>query len=747
MSPNRVVGFLCVALAGALSALYLAFDVHFAMNNDALYFSHNKAQAMQASLRAGELPMWNPLEGAGIDQIAEGSKDFLLAPLLLVVDAKAYLALAGFAFLAGSIFAFYWFAVNVGLRPWPAAVGACVWASNGFNLWHLHELNQQSVLLWLPAVLGGLAILESHPRRARIVLVAAASASLSYGRLELTEYTYAIAVLFIWLAMPASRRVRSTITLAVSGLLGTMIVAWFLAPYFHALAASARIGQTHAPVYWPWHALLRHALPSTDAQVASRAYVSLIALPLAVVGLRRDRGLTLVAMALSALYVLFTFDTRVYPLVQSLPLHHAHWNVERFVAFGAFAFSLLTAAGLDALDPEKESPVSPAAARAMLALTLVGAVLLLVMLARMREVPRPVLVLNILQVLVTCGLISGLLISVRIRSQRLHRFVLAGAAVAALGFGFGFNRTDRNDGDLTELEGVYFGWTLGQLPSPAPVHPRRPGPFRTFDELQFHPAFRASQRTESLEYYTPFIDRRVAQYVAVLKGTQLDVAPERRGESVLARVADARVLCTRRSDLPADWERIYDNGGVFCYERRHPLLRYRFVDRVRAIAAGEDPIQTVVEMGRAQAEWFDQGIAVEGPVPAAADTFTHDNNRILAERTRFNRIDLQVEVGQPRAILTIANRFDMGWRASVDDSPVPLFRANAIFQGLVIPGGRHAVTLRYRTPFLLPGAMVSAVGFGIAVLWIRRAGRLRPSGLAANAITSDRRIPAWSSRS
>jgi hypothetical protein len=729
VTPHRIVALLCVALVGLLTLLYLGFDVHFALNNDALYFSHNKAQALQAAFMAGDLPMWNRLEGAGIDQLAEGSKDFLASPLLLVVDAKSYLVIAGFVLLAGSIFAFYWFAVSLGLRPWPAAVAACVWAANGSNLWHLHELNQQSVVLWMPVVLGAIALLDRQPKRARVLLVVAACVSLSYGRLELTEFIYATAVVFVCVHTPASRRLAVIRTAAVTGAIGAVLAAWFLAPYVHALATSARIDRVGAPVYWPWDALLRHLLPSTEVRLASRAYLPLVAVPLVLLGLRRHRRMAIVAAVLAAAYLLLAFDTGVYPWVQALPLHGANWNVERFVVLGFFSISLLTACGLDTLEPDERARLSPRLAMQIGVLTGAMCVLLVATLLRMPEVPQSVLILNSMQLAATVVIVTGLLYASCKRRPVLHRVMLGLAAVAALAFGFGFNRLDRNDGDLAELDAVYFGRIAGSVPSAASVRSRKPGSFRVVDELQFHPAFWASVRLESLGYYTPFAERHLAAYVARLNGGRaLDVAGVRRGESILARLADARIVCTRRTEMGPGWERIYDHGGVFCYERPDYLPRYRLVHEARTLAAGEDPVAAIVALALEDPAWFDRGVIVEAPVTTPRLDRGSAVDRVIDDRTSTNRIDLTVEVSGPGAILTVANRFDEGWHATIDGRPARLFRANGLFQGIAVETGRHAIVLRYRTPYLVAGALTSLAGLLFCALWLRFGRAARPHG-------------------
>src|SRR5205807_336844 len=89
----------------------------------------------------------------------------------------------------------------------------------------------------------------------------------------------------------------------------------------------------------------------------------------------------------------------------------------------------------------------------------------------------------------------------------------------------------------------------------------------------------------------------------------------------------------------------------------------------------------------------------------------------------------QWSVDTPRGgFLRISGRYDRGWSARVDGRPVPVWRADGVFRGVVVPNGRHAVTFRYRNRAEHVGrwlALVGLVGFvallaGHALTWPAR---------------------------
>lgn len=58
---------------------------------------------------------------------------------------------------------------------------------------------------------------------------------------------------------------------------------------------------------------------------------------------------------------------------------------------------------------------------------------------------------------------------------------------------------------------------------------------------------------------------------------------------------------------------------------------------------------------------------------------------------------LEVAASDP-ALLVLADRGHRGWRASIDDTPVPIVRADYLFRGVRIEAGRHRVRFTYLRP-------------------------------------------------
>jgi hypothetical protein len=103
--------------------------------------------------------------------------------------------------------------------------------------------------------------------------------------------------------------------------------------------------------------------------------------------------------------------------------------------------------------------------------------------------------------------------------------------------------------------------------------------------------------------------------------------------------------------------------------------------------------------------------------------------QILASRVGAHRIEATVKTDQPM-LLTLAQANYPGWRATVDDRPVPLWTANYAFQTLQVPAGQHEVRVVFRSGSFHSGALLTVIGLlalsAFAIAGRRAENRSRP---------------------
>ena len=93
--------------------------------------------------------------------------------------------------------------------------------------------------------------------------------------------------------------------------------------------------------------------------------------------------------------------------------------------------------------------------------------------------------------------------------------------------------------------------------------------------------------------------------------------------------------------------------------------------------------------------------------------------RILAKDFTPARQSIDVETPAP-AMVVLSQAYYHDWKASVDGTAVPLWRANYAFQAVEVPAGKHRILLIYKDNALRCGGAISLASIGLcAGGWLR----------------------------
>jgi hypothetical protein len=82
------------------------------------------------------------------------------------------------------------------------------------------------------------------------------------------------------------------------------------------------------------------------------------------------------------------------------------------------------------------------------------------------------------------------------------------------------------------------------------------------------------------------------------------------------------------------------------------------------------------------------------------------------------RVEIETTSTAP-AFLVLTDSYSPGWRATVDDRPAPIIRANQIFRAIEVPAGTHRVVFRYVPVPLYLGILVSALALIVSLAKVR----------------------------
>ncbi len=81
-------------------------------------------------------------------------------------------------------------------------------------------------------------------------------------------------------------------------------------------------------------------------------------------------------------------------------------------------------------------------------------------------------------------------------------------------------------------------------------------------------------------------------------------------------------------------------------------------------------------------------------------------------------------------MVVLSDTYFPGWRALVDGQSTPIHEVNGAFRGVVVPRGKHVITMRYRPMSLALGALLTLLGVAGAVVAAVRSRKEEPRKLS-----------------
>lgn len=167
------------------------------------------------------------------------------------------------------------------------------------------------------------------------------------------------------------------------------------------------------------------------------------------------------------------------------------------------------------------------------------------------------------------------------------------------------------------------------------------------------------------------------------------------------------------------WEVVFaDTNGVTVYRSHSALPRAYLVFAAEVV---DSPAQS---LARTLDSAFDarHSVVLEAMpaawTPPAAPIST--SAQVEFRQRRATSLELTIEAPAP-ALLVLLDTYAEGWRATVDQQPVPIYRANHAFRAIVVPAGHHLVAFAYAPPLLALGIAISICAWMVVLgllLWL-----------------------------
>ncbi|HEV2108938.1 MAG TPA: YfhO family protein, partial [Thermomicrobiales bacterium] len=285
-----------------------------------------------------------------------------------------------------------------------------------------------------------------------------------------------------------------------------------------------------------------------------------------------------------------------------------------------------------------------------------------------------------------------------------------------------FLRSRAEDGELAR----FFGYDPG-------IHPGNATPqlYRFFFADPRTAALLLNNRAtalqlEDIQGYNPVQPQRYVEVMRALNGFaqeyhEANVYPSGLG-SPLLNLLNARYLVVPAA-IPADrtdlrelirtYSTVYEDEDVQVLENRAALPRAWLVHEARLVARGEAlPLLASGAVDPRRVALVEEMPSLDLAPPDAAGA-----DEAIVTLYEADHLRITVRTDTP-ALLVLSETADPAWRAQVDGEPVPVLTANHILRAVPVPAGEHTIELRYESPALWWGTVVSLVAYtGLTGVW------------------------------
>jgi hypothetical protein len=657
--------------------------------------------------KQGNIPLWNPLTFSG-NPLLGNIQSAALYPLnllfLFVPFVDAWTTLIVLQTLLGGLF-MYWYLRTLSLKAEASALGAIVWCFGGFMVAWLTWGTIDHVALWLPVAILAIDKIVRQQNNALsyktvfwpLIFVFAMVSQFFAGHAQISLYFFLIVCSYI-----TFRKAWTARTVFLIGFIA-LITAIQWIPLIEWTSQSSRILEAsdwHAEGWFiPWQNLAQFIAPDFFGNPATGnywgqwnyaefiGYIGLLPLifALSAIALKKSNVMVFWAMT-AAVAFLFALPTPVayLPFIFKIPILSS-LQPTRLLFVIDFAFAVLAAYGFHgAVEHGMKF-------RARTVIVMIGFILAgLWSIAKVRQldVSARNLVLPTALYVAASALIF---LHTRKFSVRIVRNIvtwsIVGLTVAdLLRFGWKFTPFTPREYFFPETKVIAF---LKQQ--------QRPFRVMSLDKRILPPNTASYFGIETIEGYDPIISLRYEELLSSIVRGKPDISAPfgfnrivtlpSFGSSVLP-ILNVKYLLSL-GDLSEPYlKKVFEEGETKVYEDRRALPRVWATERVRPAAGKAESVMILHTASDLRREAVVEGDISLLSVPTKSDEFA-----LLTEYLP-HRAQIETSFRVPR-FLVFGTAYHPGWKALIDDTTAPIYRTNYIFQGVVVPEGKHRVVFSY----------------------------------------------------
>ena len=200
-------------------------------------------------------------------------------------------------------------------------------------------------------------------------------------------------------------------------------------------------------------------------------------------------------------------------------------------------------------------------------------------------------------------------------------------------------------------------------------------------------------------------------------------------DSPVLDLLNVKYLLTRQ-ELGGKWESVYrDSHGMTVYRNRDVMPRAFVVYQAEIVDNAKGSLVRLTD----GAFDYRTTVILEG-IPAAEISLPDEpilaSDEVQIVRYEPERLEVRVST-TASGFLVLTDGYDPGWRAELDNQPVPIYIADHAFRAVALPAGEHRVAFVYDPPAFKIGLGISLLAWGgvaLAALGLVLAGRRRALG-------------------
>lgn len=699
---------------------------------DVTVFFYPQDVFYNASLKAGEFPLWNPQIFGGHPVVASGQSGFLyplralLHWLFSVGTAKTWLQILHFL---GMGFAMRYFLRVRGFSEFPSTLGGLAWMGNSQVLSWLEFEHVPIAGFYLPLMLVALEKGLRGSKAGWLGLPILGSLALHSGHLQIVTY---IGLLFgfytvvrLWQERPQAGIIG---WLALSSFLTLGLAAPTVLPFLDFLGDSQRVPldpaanaaslgslllSTLCPDIWgnPSLGFMLNRCQTNLIYPEFACFVGSVPLVFALAAKGRSARLLQGLCVLILLLAAAAFSVTLPLLDRFVP--------GRILLILVFLLSYLAAMGAEQSSHSPSSTLKPTA----IFLAVVWGVASLTAISYSL---RPEDVLAWAQANPGTVKLPPLQSGLAELSSALEKTYLWNPQIYLpfVAYGLLFFRSQKANWLLafTLLELLMFGYRFNPSVSPQSLFPST----AEIQSMQGTAGRVVSVKCANYNTLTPYGLRRVNGYESLVDsryGTALNQAEPERALSMRALslerldspILDALslefALLPPQSQSPgAGWVPHFSGEGGTVWKNEQTMPRAYFVGEVRPFRAPAD--LRSLEPAR---------FAYSSGMPPEGYTLRSGASRVDWTKESANHLVLDVE-SQTDQFLVLTDTYREGWRCWVDGVETPVLAANLCSRGVYLKSGRHRLEWRFEPPSFYLGLKLAGVA---GVVWLLIFGKIR----------------------